>query len=84
MYQISNYGRLKSLDRYIERKNDKLFVKGKIKDVYINKRNGYNYCFLYKNSKCKCVLTHRLVAITFIENPQNKPCVNHKDGNRRK
>ena len=34
------------------------------------------------NGKYKCIRTHRLVAIHFIPNPDNKPEVNHKDGNK--
>lgn len=34
------------------------------------------------NGKCKFIRTHRLVAIHFIPNPDNKPEVNHKDGNK--
>ena len=34
------------------------------------------------NGKYKRELIHRLVALTFIDNPDNLPCVNHKDENK--
>lgn len=42
---------------------------------------GYLYVDLYNNGKHKRFFVHRLVAEAFIENPNNKPFVNHKDGN---
>jgi hypothetical protein len=45
-------------------------------------RDGYKKVYLTVNGKTKGHFVHRLVAKTFIENPQNKPCVNHKDGNK--
>lgn len=42
---------------------------------------GYLYVGLHKNGKLKRFRVHRLVAITFIPNAENKPCVNHKDFN---
>ena len=45
------------------------------KDAY-----GYRYIGLRKNLKRKNYKVHRLVAILFIDNPENKPDVNHKDG----
>lgn len=44
---------------------------------------GYLYVDLYKNNERKRFFIHRLVAEYFIPNPQNKPFVNHKDGNPR-
>jgi len=45
-------------------------------------RTGYYYVDLWKNSVGKKYLLHRLIAIHYIPNPQNLPCVNHIDGNR--
>jgi hypothetical protein len=42
-------------------------------------KNGYKIICLHKNGKRKWLLVHRLVADAFIENPENKSQVNHKD-----
>ena len=44
--------------------------------------HGYYVVDLFKNNKRKTYLVHRLVADAFLENPQKKRTVNHKDGNR--
>lgn len=44
---------------------------------------GYLKIILYKNGKQKNYLVHRLVALTFIPNPDNKSEVNHIDGNKK-
>lgn len=41
--------------------------------------NGYLKTTLVKDKIEKTVLVHRLIAITFLPNPNNYPCVNHKD-----
>lgn len=46
------------------------------------KKCGYYYCGLTKNKKRKSFRVHRLVALTFIENPNNFDIVHHKDGNK--
>ena len=43
---------------------------------------GYLETHLYINNKNKVFKVHRLVAMAFIPNPENKPEVNHKDGNK--
>lgn len=45
-------------------------------------KDGYKKVTLYKNGKSKCIAVHRVVAMNFIENPSNKPYVNHIDGNK--
>lgn len=61
---------------------------GLIKNDITNKiltqyqQNGYKHCSLSINKKPKKFRVHRLVAEAFIENKDNKPFVNHKDGIR--
>lgn len=45
-------------------------------------KNGYPLVVLSKNGRVKTVLVHRIVAETFIPNPSNFKCVNHKDETR--
>lgn len=76
IYQASSEGRLKSLDRYSC--NGK-WLTGKIISAN-DTRGGYIVDILCKNGKHKTVRRHRTIAITFIENPYNKPEVNHLNG----
>jgi hypothetical protein len=46
-------------------------------------KKGYVSCGLYKNKKRGSFLIHRLIAITYIPNPQNLPEVNHKKGDKK-
>lgn len=81
LYQISDFGRVKSLKRVTISKNGrKYFIKEKILSPVNNQ--GYEQVTLSKNGKIKRFSVHRLVASAFIENPKNKKCVNHKDFNR--
>ena len=73
LYQVSSYGRVKSLHRY--------GTKGGILKPGLS-NNKYLIIILSKNNKIKINLIHRLVALHFIVNSNNKPQVNHKDGNK--
>jgi len=82
MYQCSNLGNIKTLDRYIKEKSGKLqFKKGIPIKQRLNK-NGYLQFGLNKNATRKMVYTHIIIANTFLENLSNFEVVNHKDGNK--
>lgn len=85
-YQISNFGRVKSLEREV---SIRLFniglTKRKVPELIrkqIIYKNGYAGVQLHKQQKVKLHLIHRLVAQAFIPNPENKPEVNHKNGDK--
>lgn len=73
-YQISNFGRVRS------------FKQGKVKLLRIDTsaESGYVYVYLYSNGKRDSAnsLVHILVAKAFVPNPDNKPQVNHIDGDK--
>ena len=54
---------------------------GKEMSQFLDK-DGYPYVLLTVGGKRKKYMVHRLVALEFIENPKQKPQVNHKDGNK--
>lgn len=73
LYQVSNFGRVKSNHHGRGHKPKML------KNI---SRNGYVSVILCKNKSQKNVFVHRLVADCFVPNPENKPCVNHIDGDK--
>ncbi len=79
LYKASNEGRIKALDRISRNMWGDFLHKGRILKPYKHKQ-GYYFVNLKKDKKQKFVKIHRLVALTFIPNPENKPQVNHLDG----
>lgn len=77
LYEISNLGNVKSLP-----KTRGCCVGGEkiLKQNY--SKYGYMLVMLCKNGKPQSFAVHRLVAKAFIPNPENKPQVNHIDGNK--
>lgn len=73
-YQVSNLGRVRSLDRVIKNR----FFKGKILTI-LTDRYGYSFVRLWNSGNSKNISVHRLVADAFIPNPNNLPHLNHKD-----
>lgn len=73
LYQVSNFGKIKSLGNKNCHKNELILKLGI--------RNTYYVINLTKNNNRKSFQVHRLVANAFIPNPYNYPIVNHKDEN---
>lgn len=82
-YQVSNFGRVRSLDRKVTHKNNRSFlIKGRILS---NRPNGRGYLFvdLWINNKAKMFQVHRLVAMHFLPAPKkHQTDVNHKNSIR--
>ena len=82
LYQISNLGKVRSLDRFIVKKNGSIQkYKGRIL-LASDDMHGYDHVSLSKGSSVKKKKIYRLVAETFIENPDKLKVVNHIDGNK--
>ena len=75
LYQVSNFGNVRSLNWRNTGKAKNLFLK--------EHKRGYYHVELKNDEGRKAFLVHRLVASAFIENPNNYPNINHKDENKR-
>ena len=74
-YQVSDKGNIKSLNR----KGVNGILKGRMLKPTLNNYTGYLQVRLGKNGIWKMHRVHRLVALAFIPNPDNKSCVDHID-----
>jgi len=82
LYQVSSLGRVKAVQRTIHYKNGKTIHR---KERLLSLSDSYGQYYtvgLIKNGKHKTWNVHRLVAMAFIPNPHNLPCINHKDENK--
>jgi hypothetical protein len=77
-YQVSNFGRVRSLDKMQNYNGSARLHKGKILKPG-NDSKGYLIVSLSKNNRAATKTIHRLVAMAFLDNQNNLPCVNHKD-----
>ena len=74
-YQVSNLGNIRSI------KSPQGNYRERPKKSFIG-NSGYPTVDLWKNNKGTKHSVHRLVCIAFLDNPDNKPTVNHIDGNK--
>lgn len=84
IYQVSNFGRVKSLERYIYNNliNSEILLKERVLHVGRVAKGRYFIVRLSKNGISKSISIHRLVAEAFIPNLLNKPQVDHINANR--
>lgn len=83
LYQVSNLGRVKSLERLAKSNNNNYRI---VKEKFLKKyedKDGYIRVSLNKNSKSLSYPIHRLIAEAFIPNFNNLPQINHKDENKK-
>lgn len=72
LYEVSDLGNIRAIKR----------SGSKGLSLKVHKSKGYLQVWLSKSNKVKKFSAHRLVALAFIPNSENKPEVNHKDGNK--
>ena len=75
-YQVSNLGRIKSFKMKFGKQPTETIM------MLQPEQSGYMRVCLVKNKKPKCVPVHRIVAEAFIPNTENKPVIDHINGNR--
>lgn len=83
LYEVSSFGRVRSLDRWVNhyRGNKKAFRKGQMLKLRTDK-DGYVRVGLCIKQKMQLAQVHRLVMEAFVPNPDNLPCVNHRNENK--
>ena len=81
-YQVSNFGRVRSLSRYLHDKNNNF---KKVKGIFLKpclRGKGYEQVTLQLNGYKKIYFVHKLVAEVFVDNPHNLKRVAHINGDR--
>ena len=81
LYEVSSIGRVRSLDHFRKNGTNGYLQKGKILKPSIT-GDGYWCVALSKNGKAKNFKIHRLMAVAFFDNFNNKLVINHKDGDK--
>lgn len=81
LYQISDTGEVKSLERTRVGKNGSTVIVTECIRKQKTDKDGYKEVALCKDGKMKYYRVHRLVAEAFLENPNDYTIINHKDEN---
>lgn len=83
-YEVSNFGDIRSVDRIVPRDGIRgdMARKGQVRKPHVTPK-GYLRVQLTQGGESRNFQVHRLVAEAFIPNPENKPEVNHRNGNKR-
>ena len=82
LYEVSNFGRVRSFDRKVQtgiKNHQYRLVPSQFITLREDSKTGYVRVCLTRNNKSSQHYLHRLVAEAFIPNPNNLPCVNHKN-----
>lgn len=82
LYEVSNQGRVRSLDREVPAKVGTVIRKGRLLSQRITPF-GYIRVKLTRDKQSKYYMVHRLVGEAFLSNPDNLPFINHKDENKK-
>lgn len=84
LYQISNYGKVQSYDRYVNHAKGKALVKGRIMNLHLNNHGGYLRVGLSKENTHEKHCIHTLVWDHFGDSPRNGRIlqVDHINGNK--
>ncbi len=79
-YEVSNLGNLRSKERFVKHwRGGERKYKSNVKNIRLNDK-GYFRCNLKNEGKRYDFTIHKLVALAFIPNEENKPFINHKNG----
>lgn len=79
-YEVSNMGRVRRSNRVVNGPNKTVRKLSRRIKKNTKSKLGYLMVTLYLDGRIKIMLVHRLVAMAFISNTDNKPQVNHKNG----
>ena len=80
-YQVSNAGRVRSLPRMVKRGNSTMRIQGSI--LRFGMSMGYPFVNLRKAGKSISVKVHKLVGMVFVDNPKQRPEIDHINTNRK-